>query len=78
MEGQRVLAWGWGGGGSGAMVAFEGGGSRIRQTRLLHPWDFPGKNAGLGSLSLLQGIFPIHELNQGLLHCRQILYQLSY
>ena len=31
-----------------------------------------------GSLSLLQGIFPAQELNQGLLHCRQLLYQLSY
>ena len=36
------------------------------------------KNTGVGSLSLLQGIFPTQELNQGLLHCRQILYQLSY
>ena len=36
------------------------------------------KNTGVGSLSLLQGIFPIEELNRGLLHCRQILYQLSY
>ena len=36
------------------------------------------KNTGVGSLSLLQQIFPIQELNQGLLHCRQILYQLSY
>ena len=32
----------------------------------------------MGSLSLLQGIFPTQELNQGLLHCREILYQLSY
>ena len=32
----------------------------------------------MGSLSLLQGIFPTKELNWGLLHCRQILYQLSY
>ena len=32
----------------------------------------------MGSLSLLQKIFPTQELNQGLLHCRQILYQLSY
>ena len=32
----------------------------------------------LGSLSLLQRIFPTQELNRGLLHCRQILYQLSY
>ena len=31
-----------------------------------------------GSLSLLQGIFPTQGLNPGLLHCRQILYQLSY
>ena len=40
----------------------------------------PGKpkNSGVGSLSLLQGIFPTQELNQGLLHCRQILYQLSF
>ena len=32
----------------------------------------------VGSLSLLQQIFPTQELNQGLLHCRQILYQLSH
>ena len=32
----------------------------------------------MGSLSLLQGIFPIQELNQGLLHCRRIFYQLTY
>ena len=36
------------------------------------------KNTGVGSLSLLQGIFLTQELNQGLLHCRWILYQLSY
>ena len=36
------------------------------------------KNTGLGSLSLLQQIFPTQELNQGLLYCRQVLYQLSY
>ena len=36
------------------------------------------KNTGVGSLSLLQGIFPTQESNWGLLHCRQILYQLSY
>ena len=36
------------------------------------------KNTGVGSLSLLQQIFPTQGLNQGLLHCRQILYQLSY
>ena len=32
----------------------------------------------MGSLSLLQGIFPTQESNRGLLHCRRILYQLSY
>ena len=36
------------------------------------------KNTGVGSLSLLQGIFPTQEFNQGLLHCRRIIYQLSY
>ena len=36
--------------------------------------DFPG----VGSLSLLQWIFLTQESNQGLLHCRCILYQLSY
>ena len=36
------------------------------------------KNTGVGSLSLLQGIFPTQESNRGLLHCRRILYQLSH
>ena len=36
------------------------------------------KNTGVGSLSLLQGNFPTQESNRGLLHCWQILYQLSY
>ena len=36
------------------------------------------KNTGVGSLSLLQGIFPTQESNLDLLHCRQILYQLNY
>ena len=36
------------------------------------------KNTGVGSLSLLQWIFPTQESNWGLLHCRRILYQLSY
>ena len=44
------------------------------------PSEPPGKpmNTGVGNLSLLQGIFLAQELNQGLLHCRRILYQLSY
>ena len=36
------------------------------------------KNTGVGSLSLLQWIFPTQKLNQGLLHCMRILYQLIY
>ena len=39
--------------------------------------DSAGQNNGVGSCSLLQGIFLTQELNQSLLHCRQILYQLS-
>jgi len=44
------------------------------------PSEPPGKpmNTGVGSLALLQGISPTQELKQGLLHCRQILYQLNY
>ena len=43
----------------------------------LSTWNSPGRNTGVGSLSLLQGIFPTQGSNPGLLHCR-ILYQLSY
>ena len=46
--------------------------------RLYSPWNSPGQNTGVGSLSRFQGIFPIQGLNLGLLHCRQILYQLSH
>ena len=42
------------------------------------PWNSPGQNTGVGSLSLLQGIFPAQGSNPGLPHCRQILYQLSH
>ena len=45
---------------------------------LYSPWNSPGQNTGMNSLSHLQGIFPSQELNPGLLHCRQILYQLSH
>ena len=43
-------------------------------TRLLCPRNSPDKNSKVGSHSLLQGIFPTQGLNQGLQHCRQILY----
>ena len=42
------------------------------------PWNSPGQNTGVGSLSLLQGIFLTQGSNRGLLHCRRIICQLSY
>ena len=42
------------------------------------PWDSPGQNTGVGSLSLLQGIFPTQGSNPNLPHLRQILYQLTH
>ena len=45
---------------------------------LYSPWNSLGQNTGVGSLSLLQGIFPTQGLNPGLPRCRQILYQLSH
>ena len=41
-------------------------------------WNSPGQNTGLGSLSLLQGIFLTQGSNPGILHCRWILYQLIH
>ena len=41
-------------------------------------WNSPGQNTGVGSLSLLHGIFPTQGSNPGLPHCRQILYPLSH
>ena len=43
-------------------------------TRLLCPWDSPGKNSGVGCHALLQGIILTQRSNQCLLHCRWILY----
>ena len=43
------------------------------------PWNSSGKNgAGVGSHSLLWGIFATQGLNPGLPHCRQIVYHLSH
>ena len=47
-------------------------------SQLYSPWNSPGHNTGVSSLSLLQGIFPTQGLNSGLPHCRWILYQLSH
>ena len=74
----RILEW--------VAIPFSRGSSQWRdQTQVSHianslpsePSRKP-KNTGVGSLSLLQGIFPTQESNQGLSHCRWILYQLSY
>ena len=46
--------------------------------RVLCPWDSSGKNTGVGCHFLLQEIFLTQESNPGLLHCRQMIYQLSY
>ena len=51
---------------------------RLWPTRLLRPWDFPGKNIGVGCHFLLQEIFPTQGSNPALLHCKQTLYCLSH
>ena len=45
---------------------------------LYSPWNSPGQNTGVDSLSHLQGIFPTQGSNPGLPHCRGILFQLSH
>ena len=50
----------------------------LRPHGLYSPWNSPGQNTGVGNHFLLQGIFPTQRLNPGILHCRQILYQLSH
>ena len=44
---------------------------------LYSSWNSLGQNTGVGSLSVLHGIFPTQGSNPGLPHCRQSLYQLS-
>ena len=46
--------------------------------RLYSPWNSPGQNTRVGSLSRLQGNFPTKGSNPGLPHCRWILYQLNH
>ena len=50
----------------------------LRPHGLYSPWNSPGQNTGVGGLSLLQGLFPTQGSDPGLLHCRQIFYQLSH
>ena len=52
--------------------------SRLQADSLPAEPQWKPKNIGVGRLSLLQRIFPTQKSNQGLLHCRWILYQLSY
>ena len=50
----------------------------LKSARLPCPWDFPGKNTGMGCHFLLQRIFHTQGWNLGLLHCRQTLSHLGY
>ena len=50
----------------------------LLSARFLCPWDFPGKNTGVGCHFLLQGIFLTQGSNPGLPHCRRVLYLLSH
>ena len=43
----------------------------LRRHGLYSLWNSPGRNTGVGILSLLQGIFPTQGSNPGLLHCRE-------
>ena len=65
------------------LLSYQGSPSRsvvsdsLQPHGLYSPWSSPDWNTGVGSLSLLQGILT-QGSNPGLLHCRQILYQLSH
>ena len=50
----------------------------LRVHGLYSPWNSQGQNTAVGSLSLLQGVFPTQGSNPGLPHYRQILYRLSH
>ena len=49
-----------------------------RPRELYSPWNSPGQNIRVGSLSLLQGVFSTQGSDPGLPHCRWILYHLSF
>ena len=65
------------GGQSTNTVSFESESHSV-MSNSLRPMISPGQNTGVGSLSLLQRIFPTQGSNRGLPRCRQILYQLSH
>ena len=52
--------------------------SGLQPTRLLCPWNSPGKNTGVDCHFLLQRVLPTQGSNLGLWHCRQTLHQLSH
>ena len=72
VESERKWKW------SRSVVSNSLGSCELYPTRLLCPWDSPGKSTGVGCHFLLQGIFLTQGSNPGLLHCRQMLYLLSH
>ena len=67
---------------SKVLIKVSESGSVVSDSLLPHglfsPWNSPGQNTGVGSLSLLQRIFPTQGSNPGLQHCRRLLYQLNH
>ena len=63
---------------SAALVGSDSAPHGLQPSRLLCPWDSPGKNTGVGCCALLQGIFLTQGLNLYLLRCRQVPYPLSH
>ena len=53
------------------------GGTNWESSMETYTLPYPGQNTGVGSLSLLQGLFPSQGLNPGFPHCKRILYQPS-
>ena len=65
--------WKW----SHSVVSNSLGPRGLQSSMLLHAWDFPGKNTGVGCHFLLQRIFLTQGWNLGLPHCK-MLYRLSH
>ena len=75
IEGRYNNKWGYDHAGGYSCGESE---SRSLVSDSIRPWDSPGHNTGVGSLSLLQGVFPTQGVNPGLPQCRRVLYQLSH
>ena len=79
-KGEFVAIVGASGSGKSTMLHILGSVDKPTAGKVLvdgEEWNSPGQNTGMGSRSLLQGIFPTQGLNPGHLHCRWILYQLG-